>query len=708
MSIGNDRSARGAAAAGAPPADAGFRGDIEGLRGIAIALVLLYHAAVPLFRGGYVGVDVFFVLSGYLITGLIVRELSATGSVSLPAFYARRARRILPAAAVVLVVTVAVAAVVLPALLVVDVANDGLAAALYASNLRFAYQATDYLQSELAPSPLLHYWSLGVEEQFYLFWPALLLLVSRLRRGSLGPIRVAVALTLVISVAISIWLTEVAPPWAFFSLPSRAWELALGAALALAATRIQVMPNRLALGAGVVGLGLIGLAGMVLSTATPFPGYAALVPTLGTALVIAVGIASPRGTVPVLLSVAPLRWLGRISYSLYLWHWPVVVLPASALDTELPVAVRTLLVLGAIPLAAVTYRWVEEPIRRGRFVGFQARRGLIAAGASTVVVAAFMAGVGRFVIAQGWSEPGAASLGRDLGGELMLTPLTDEGPLSKIAGPPPATTSMPVAADLVPPLVLARDDLAPIYNDGCHQSFEGINTAGCVYGAPMSSTTIVLIGDSHAAQWFPTFERLAQLHGWRLVSLTKSGCAAADHPQWLLQLRRPYRECDWWRTNAVQRIRSERPALVVVSNSRNHRLVVDGRPVSTEVRPELWSAAVERFLELVRPLAEHTLLIGDTPRAMGDPPVCVSRHRDDALSCAQPSAKATRPAKIAADRVVAEEAGASFIDPTPLVCPSDPCPVVIGRLLVYRDDHHLTATFARALARFIEPALPPL
>ena len=203
----------------------GFRPDLEGLRAVAVVLVLLFHAGVPGFDGGYVGVDVFYVLSGFLITGLLLREADRTGRIGLAAFYARRARRLLPAALLVLLVTLAVSVVVLPPLQIPDVAGDAAASALYVGNVRFAWQATDYLQSAKAASPLLHYWSLGVEEQFYLVWPVLILLV--LWGRPLAPRRVATlaATATLASFGLSVWLTGVKEPWAFFLLPSRAWEL---------------------------------------------------------------------------------------------------------------------------------------------------------------------------------------------------------------------------------------------------------------------------------------------------------------------------------------------------------------------------------------------------------------------------------------------------------------------------------------------------
>jgi peptidoglycan/LPS O-acetylase OafA/YrhL len=295
----------------AEPRD-GFRPDLEGLRAVAVVLVLLYHADVPGFSGGYVGVDVFFVLSGFLITGLLLREVRRTGRVSLPNFYARRARRLLPASALVLLVTVIASVFMMPPLRVPDVSVDAAAAALYVSNMRFAFQATDYLQAEMAPSPILHFWSLGVEEQFYIFWPAIVLLVTRGGGNAARRIGIVAGFIAAASFLLSLSLTQANQPWAFFSLPTRAWELGLGAFLAIGATQLTRIPARPAAAMAWVGLAMVALSGVVLSTGTPFPGVAALLPTMGSALVIAGGF---RQT-----PFAPGRWLSK-AIPRFLGHW---------------------------------------------------------------------------------------------------------------------------------------------------------------------------------------------------------------------------------------------------------------------------------------------------------------------------------------------------------------------------------------------------
>ncbi len=685
-----------------------FRPDLEGLRAIAVVLVLLYHASVPGVTGGFVGVDVFFVLSGFLITGLLIRELDASGTISLAAFYARRARRLLPAAALLILVTVIASTVVLSPLRVGEVTRDGIAAALYTSNLRFAFQATDYLQSELPPSPLLHLWSLGVEEQFYLFWPALLLLATRgaARVGSwrIGLLAVVVATG---SLALSLWLTTANQPWAFFSLPTRAWELGIGAILAVGAGRLARLPGLVATTAGWLGLGMIAASGLVIDTNTPFPGIAALLPTVGCALAMLPGMASQASMPARLLGWAPARFMGRISYSLYLWHWPLLVLPLAVAGGSLPLVARVGLMVLSVPIAYASQHWLEDPIRHGRIVGIVPRRNLALAGAVSLAVATMSLGLG-FVTTQRLAAATAGPTGA--GG--ATTVATGDAPIPNlVTGSPsplqtvPPPPDGPVPAGLTPSLQAARNDQPRTYSDGCHLDQSSITIPECVYGDPAGSTTIVLFGDSHAAEWFPALARLATERDWRLVSLTKSGCTPAQLTVWSTNLKRAYDECDRWREAAVARAGAEHPDLVIVGSSHPYTSAGSNGPAAADGGQAL-QAGLAQILQRLRPLAGAVVLIGDTPKFDADPPDCLSQHLDHVLACAEPRAQATDATWLGVEAILAAQAGAAFVDPTAWACPTDPCPVVIDRYLVFRDQHHLATPFVTALRDILAAALP--
>ncbi len=781
MAHPNDRHAPMAHRVGRPATPAGGRrGDIEGLRAIAVLLVVFFHASIAGFTGGFVGVDVFFVISGFLITGLMLREIGETGTLSLPSFYARRARRILPAAAVVLLVTVVVSVALLPPLLVPGAATDAAAAALFVSNMGFAAQATDYFAASQTPSPILHFWSLGVEEQFYLLWPLLVFVVAR---GALKPGRrvgAIVAAIVVASLLLSLWLTSANQPWAFFSLPTRAWELGLGALLAVAGTRLARIPDPVAAVAGWAGIALIALAAVTIGDATPFPGTAVLLPTVGAALVIVAGSRMTRFGPGRALGTSVPRFFGRISYSLYLWHWPVLVIPVIALGVELPLWERLVLIGISIALAAATQRWVEEPIRRGRMVGTLPRRNLAMAGGLTVAVvllsvtvsvsaAAGLHGGGRPIGAADAAQQLDAVLGpvgsdgadAESGGDgavaaeaaaadaaspgetprpdatsrpraagaatpapratadtLAADPAEDGAParLAAAGSPTPAARQLvptrqtpdgPVPANLSPALADARADLPGAYRDRCHVQQDGGRPKGdCIYGDPDGKTRIVLFGDSHALSWFPAMERMATDRGWRLLDLTMSACSPADIPAWNPSLKSVVPACEEWRTWALDRIAEERPDVVVVAGTRGFATVdADGKVVAGDARTAAWEAGMARTFDRLRASAGRVILLADTPRSAVDPPVCLSAHPTSTISCATPVDEALDPDWKAVERGAAAAGGAGFIDPTPWVCPTSPCPAVIGDLLVYRDGGHITATYSAALAGRLERAV---
>jgi peptidoglycan/LPS O-acetylase OafA/YrhL len=385
------------------------RDDIQGLRAVAVLLVVLGHAGVPFLSGGYVGVDVFFVLSGFLITAILLAEFADRGSISLVGFYLGRARRILPAAALTLVVTDIAAHHLLNFVRAREAVNDSIWSALFAANVHFARQGSDYFAQGQPPSPFLHFWSLSLEEQFYLVWPSLLALLLALRCRRLLLVLVVVGAG---SLAWSVLFTAASPAAAYYSTFARTWELALGASLAVAAPHLRRLPARAGFAFGWLGLVSIGCAACSYSERTPFPGSAALMPTVGAALVIGAGLVARQTVVDAgrVLALAPLRYLGDRSYALYLWHWPVLILASQYAGYELSLGAKLALVVFAFLLSVASYRFVENPVRRMRFTLRVSGVLWPASATAVVVVALFILGsidqtAGRFEAAAAAVHP---------------------------------------------------------------------------------------------------------------------------------------------------------------------------------------------------------------------------------------------------------------------------------------------------------------
>ncbi len=669
----------------------GFRPDIEGLRALAVGAVLAYHASLPGLGGGFVGVDMFFVISGFLITGLLVTEIRARGRVDFAHFFARRARRLLPASILVLLFVVVGAAWFSAPIDRPLIAGDVAAAAVYVPNLRFALQSADYLGGDREASPVLHYWSLAVEEQFYLAWPLLLMLtlvwsvrrrdaIDRVLRVRLGW---TLALTGLCSFIAALWLTEVAQPWSFFAPWTRAWEFAAGAAVFALQPQLLRLPGAALAALGWAGLGLVVL-GLTWIDPLAFPGFSTLLPVAGTAALIASGTsrgeALAAGNPARWLCLPPFRAVGRVSYSLYLWHWPVLVFAAAALGPlEWPQKLAWTLA-SALP-AVLAYRWVEKPIHRGK------RPPQTPAAGFGIAVAASASGL----LAAAW-----------LGGALS----------SGTTAPPPATAS---GTDRAPPLEVqiaeARADLPSIYADGCHA---GITVSeprsDCFRGAATAPGLLVLFGDSKAAQWHPTLEAIAEGGEWRILALTKSGCAAADVTVRIPHLGRAYHECDAWREFAFERIAGLRGRVVVLASSNYPGIIIDresGDALNAEQAREAWVRGWIASLERLGSDGRQAVLLRSTATADFDPAACVSRQPADADACSIPLTPAAE-RLLDLERQAAERvAHANLLDPKEFLCSEDRCPALDAGWLVYRDRLHLTARYAARLAPELRERLPP-
>jgi peptidoglycan/LPS O-acetylase OafA/YrhL len=713
------------------PPRRGFRPDVEGLRAVAILGVVLYHARVRALSGGYTGVDVFFVLSGFLITRLLWRELGERGRISFAGFYGRRARRLLPASALVLVSTVVASAYLLPPLEVAGVAKDGLASALYVANYRFAAQSTNYLASTGPPSPLLHYWSLGVEEQFYLIWPALLLAASLAWRGrraragerrapSWGGAVAALSVVAVVSFGLSVWLTGIAEPWAFYSLPTRAWQLAAGGLVALLAPHIhRRLPQGAATLLGWAGAAGIGWSFAELGRSTPYPGFAALAPIGSTVALVAAGCASPRLGPGLVLDLKPLQFIGRISYAWYLWHWPALTLAPHIVGHPLGLGPR----LGVAALCGVmawgTTVVVEAPVRFSPWLAVRPRRSLtlgalltsagLAASALSPSALPALAGGGAVSAAsltgRSHDRPRAraAAPRRRPSRSVSSTTTTTVNPAVKhlegLSGEVRAVvarsvTMQDVPANLDPPLSSASTSEAAPFFDGCFGSFTATSPPPCVYGDPHGPRTAVLFGDSHATMWFPAVDALAKQRGWRLVSLGKATCPPQEISMFSPDLGHPYWECQDWRAAALARIRRMRPALVIVGVDRHYLQSVDHITPFSQAWMRGWILTIKDL----RQSGAQVVVMGPAPKPPFDVPDCLSAHLTSAVACTQTVAEAYDLKGDAAERRVIEKAGASYIDVRPWFCTATRCAAMVANLLVYRDDNHITVPFAQWLA----------
>jgi peptidoglycan/LPS O-acetylase OafA/YrhL len=710
-----------------PPALApgahGFRSDIEGLRGVAVLLVLLYHAGLPWLPGGYVGVDVFFVLSGYLITRGLASELGRTGTVRIVTFYARRFRRLLPASTLVLVVTVLAARVLASPMVAESVARDGLWSAGWLANHRFISVGLDYLATDQAESPLLHFWSLAVEEQFYVLWPLLLVAVAKCAgSGRTRPLAAVLGAVTVVSFAWAVHTTAGDPTVAYLSLPTRAWEMSAGGLLALVSLRPSVRAGRwLAFG----GLAVVVASAATFDQATAFPGPMALLPVAATAGVIWAG-ASASSPARVVLDRRLLQRAGKLSYSLYLWHWPLLILGEHAAARPLTGGERAGLLVASWVLAELSLRLVEDPLRHAKMFSVRPRRavgfGLSLAASALAVsfVAASYAPVVRAVgrvdadlqAAMGGLDDAAPEV-TSVGSRLEASDASDDldAPVGEADAPADldheldsilaaAAVADAVPAGLDPQLDAAGDEVARIYDDGC---VIGEPEADCTYGDRDADRTMVLFGDSHAAHYFPPLEALADEHGWRLVVFARGGCPSFDIVTVSRGSGKPAGWCATWRADAIDRIAEVDPQLVVVANASHYEAYTgDGDPLADQKVANLVAGQRETVarLDAVAPDAE-VVVFGASPRLGFVSPECLAANLTDVSRCTPARHEVVDQALVDAQQEQAAADTVGFVDTTRWTCTDDVCPLIVGDLLVYWDTHHLSVPYAM----WLQPAL---
>ncbi|MGB7051870.1 MAG: acyltransferase family protein [Acidimicrobiales bacterium] len=679
--------------AGTAPGDRRFRPDVEGLRAVAILLVVLYHADLPGLGGGYVGVDVFFVISGFVITGVLLRERSAKGRTSLAHFYARRVRRILPAATLVIVTTVIATYVVLGPGFGNATAVDSRWAELFLANFHFAASGTNYLNAHQPPSPLQNFWSLAIEEQFYLVYPTLFLVVCsfRMRWSRRARLLVGLGAVVVASFVLSVVQTSSAPAAAYFSPFTRAWELALGALVAVATDRLVRLPRRVAGAMTWVGLAAILFAALDFGANTTYPGALVAVPVLGAALVIAGGTAVPVFGAEVLLGRAPFGWLGRLSYSLYLWHWPILVLAAESADRQSLPFDRNLLPLAlAVAVSVLTFYLYETPIRHLPLLQARSRYALVM-GAVLVVVA-----LGISTVELDLHNGATASSGGTAVGKLVIGT-----PAQVAAAVADAPRIQQLPTDLLPPLTGRSGDWGGS-GPPCFPSLAATTIpAICVAGIPYGSRTMVLYGDSHAAMWQDAFGLIATFEGWRLYDFGKGYCEVADVPiPTPPGFGRPgssFTACDSFRRFAVDRINALHPDLVVITEE------VGTKPDGRAYTPGQWKQGLERTIRSIHVPRADIVVLGNVPVMKLDPPQCLEEHTDEVQACSNPLSRSVVTYN-SAEAAAAAVTGVRYVNAIPWFC-STTCTAVIGRFQVYFDSYHIDAAYSTYLGEVVTKAL---
>ena len=711
------------------------RRDIEGLRAVAVGVVVLYHAHFLGLRGGFVGVDVFFVISGFLITSLLLREHTASGRISLSRFYGRRVRRLLPASCLVVVGTVVAGNFWLEPLRLRDLGTDAIASGGFVANIVFAQRGTDYLQSALPPSALQHYWSLAVEEQFYVVWPALLALLLWRGIGARSRATIGIAAISAASLVVCIWQTSTSQPWAFFGLHARAWELGAGALLALAWPRLTATSPIIRGVSAWVGLGVVIATCFLVDEAMAFPGLIAVAPVVGTLLVLAAGDEARKGPV-VILRNPVMQWIGARSYSIYLWHWPALIIGEAALDGPLSAVERVGLVALSLVGADLSYRFVENPVRHSQVL---ARRNVLtlAVGAGLVLVSItaglalrgksvdlatdVVATTPTFVTTSTIQETTSTTIDTIASPVVPGSTLPPGTPTTTDAaipdGPPPsvaspteplqavidAVSTQQVPKNLEPSLVGATGDKPIIYDDGCHLDAGSTEPGECVFGDVTSSFTVALFGDSHAAQWFDALDSIAKQRGWRLLALTKLGCTPIEQITYNSTVGATYPQCKPWRANVKKRLAAEHVAVVFISYSNRLQQVGVRQPFPDQV----WLDGFSELIPELRAIGTEPVLITDTPYPGRDVPICLSENVSSVGNCAFSRERGVRQSRLDTNIAAAVDNAAQVLDVTNWLCTDKACPVIVGNLLVYRDTNHITTKYAEWLAPLIDSAVSP-
>ncbi|GAB2778167.1 acyltransferase family protein [Halomonas shantousis] len=652
-----------------------YRPEIEGLRALAAGLVAVFHVWLGGVSGG---VDVFFVVSGFLVTTTLVSQHQTHGRVVPLAFWANLAKRLFPSAFLVIFVTAVVGILVLPQVLWVDTIRHAAASLVYLENWQLAFDAVNYLAQGMEATPYQHYWALAVQGQFYVLWPLLMLMVlwgsarraSSIRRRLSGAF-VAVFLA---SLCYSVIATRHNQQFAYYDTLARVWEFALGGLLAVWIRDLHF--SRIV--SFILGwMGLVGLlaCGFILDVSNRFPGYVALLPTLSAVCLLISGNRSTRGSAAAWLSKRPFVSLGGISYAFYLWHWPVLIFFRHLTrDPEISLLEGSAILAVALMMAIVSTRLLENPVRTS------------ALGKARPIK--------TFAVMALLCLPAAAAVGGWAGytKEVLLsdmTPLNLDDPNYPGARALSGVGYVPLGeTKLHPSPVNARRDRPKPYADQCQQQSMRPELLRCAYGKRDADTVIAIVGGSHSVQWVPAFEVFAEAEGYKIVNYTKSFCLFSS-PEGFGKIYE-YPSCTEWNARLMDELIATQPDLVFTLYSRDSG--------EKEHVPQ-------GYLDWFHRLAEHgirVLAVRDNPWMPFEPSTCVELHGVASNQC-----RVSRDAMLSrtdpADSVRDSLGNVSFIDFSRFFCDADNCFPEAGNVLIYRDSHHITTSYMRTLAAYLRP-----
>ena len=658
-----------------------FRPDIEGLRAIAVISVVVAHSGIGL-KGGFVGVDIFFVISGYLITRHIFLEAMKTNTISLSRFYARRILRILPASMFVLLCTLLASFVWLSPLQLLSYGWDGLLAGFSGLNYRLAINGTDYFNTATIPTPFQHYWSLCVEEQFYFVWPVLMLILTKLfgKKSYFGSIISAFLVAVIAgSLYLSYTITASSQPWAYFGLHTRAWQMAIGSLLAININQFTNLPSKLASLLSWLGFGGLMYALFTFTELLPYPSLWALIPTVATAIVIASGVNRNPFSFESIFGKGIFQFIGKISYSWYLIHWPIFVVFLLA-GNRMDISNQLAIILISFLLSIVSFYVIENPIRHNQSFKSSLKNTYILGISLILIVSSVCGGLIYFKTKSLESITSQPQ-------KQVVVDKTEAEVVQKVKEGLELKT---LPSNLVVPLEKVSTDKAGgcIYLEPEEKLDQKHN---CTKGDLNSKKTIVLLGDSHANQYSDIFDKIAKENGYKLISYMKVSCPIYDIAQFSHKLKKDYTECSNWRKEVLDKVATINPDILIHTNL---------------AYPEFDESKYTQFLERAKSMSNKVIELMDNAIPPIIVPDCIDKNKNDIQKCSFQKSVGYNNKNIRDKQIeIANKLGVSVVDPINWFCSDTKCPAVINNIIVYYDNSHITNSYAKYLGSVLESKL---